>query len=198
MQNTSEISHPGNKQNSSCPWEANTGREILSWTKATAESDRLDWVWPTQGCGYQEVAWSWCCYMEYGMALFESKMEKKIKKKKKPSTAYSPGLPSCEYLLTRSIFTRQKESSKESSNNSLKMDKHCGQASPAGFRHFSACIPWTVQPSQERLYVPQRWLGHSSQCHIIDVVLTAFREVNVGGENSHRVLQLFPLARHTP
>lgn len=48
------------------------------------------------------------------------------------STTYSPGPTSCKYFLTRSIFIRQKESS----DRSLQMDKHCSQASPAGFSCF--------------------------------------------------------------
>lgn len=39
MQNTSETSHPGNKQNSLRPWEASTGGKSLSWTRATAEKN---------------------------------------------------------------------------------------------------------------------------------------------------------------
>lgn len=37
MQNTSETSHPGNKQKSLHPWEASTGGKSLLWTRATAE-----------------------------------------------------------------------------------------------------------------------------------------------------------------
>lgn len=199
MQNTSEISHPGNKQNSLCPWEANTGgrgKPLMDKGHSREWQIGLSMI-------YSRMWLSGSCLVlvllhgvwNHSTALFESKIKKtKNNKKKKKQHSLQPWPPSCEYLLTRWIFIRQKASS----NNSLEMDKHWGQALPAGFRHFSACIPWTVQPSQERLSVPRRWLGHSSQCHIIDVVLTAFREVNVGGENSHRVVQLFPLARHTP
>lgn len=95
--------------------------ESLLWTKATAESDRLDWVWSTQGCGYQEVLVLLHGVWNHSTALFESKIKKtKNNKKKKKQHSLQPWPPSCEYLLTRSIFIRQKASS----NNSLEMDKH--------------------------------------------------------------------------
>lgn len=125
MQNTSETSHPGNKQKSLRPWEASTGGEIL-WTRATAEKN----VWERL-VGPSLVGQTGTCDLLKDMisrklprlGMTPWRMESHVSQwlwlslKKKPqkrsvalssmsNTAYSPGLTSCDYFLTRWVFIR--------------------------------------------------------------------------------------------
>lgn len=78
MQNTSEISHPGNKQNSLCPWEANTGGNPLmdkghsrEWQTGTYDLLKDTFIRKLTGPGVATGR----------MVLFESENNNNLKKK---------------------------------------------------------------------------------------------------------------------